>query len=667
MRYSVRVSYLVLARKWRPRTFSELVGQDHVVRALGNALDRGQVHHAFLFAGTRGVGKTTIARIFAKSLNCLEGVGREPCGKCAVCQEIDAGRFVDLIEIDAASRTKVEDTRELLDNVAYAPAMGRTKVYLIDEVHMLSNSSFNALLKTLEEPPDHVKFLLATTDPQKLPITVLSRCLRFDLLRLDEQQISGQMAHILQQEQVPYEDAALQALAVAADGSMRDGLSLLDQALAYGNGEVKQADVANMLGSVNQTLISGLVDALVASDATALMDGVHTLAMHSVHFSSALDGVASHLHAVQRTQLLPQTPTGLDEAVARHAAALHPEQVQLWYQMALVGQRELELAPSPRIGFEMTMLRLLAFSPGLLGEQSAPPASPRAGQPNTAPMSAAPVSGASVPPSGMNVATPTPTPTAAPPMPQPPKPMANTASPERSVLPEHPTTPSAEATRAIEAILNMTGHSERKQEAAPAPALPPRDNVVPLPTAVPTSPVPQPEVQAVETPTTPMPAPEVAPAPVAASTTPTPAAATPAPVALDVHIRDQAHWREVMSGIKDMPGPCRELVRHAIFLGEQGDRLVLALPPALVSVYQPSTTALSGVLAIELGKMFRIELQADANMDESITLASQESRDLSQQKADAIDVLRQDPIMQDILAQPGVTLDEQHIQPSSQT
>lgn len=649
MRYSVRVSYLVLARKWRPRTFSELVGQDHVVRALGNALDRGQVHHAFLFAGTRGVGKTTIARIFAKSLNCLEGVSREPCGKCAVCQEIDAGRFVDLIEIDAASRTKVEDTRDLLDNVAYAPAMGRTKVYLIDEVHMLSNSSFNALLKTLEEPPDHVKFLLATTDPQKLPITVLSRCLRFDLLRLDEQQISGQMAHILQQEQVTYEDDALQALAVAADGSMRDGLSLLDQALAYGNGEVKQADVANMLGNVNQTLIASLVDALVTADANALMEGVHTLAMHSVHFSSALDAVATHLHAIQRTQLLPKPQHGSDETVAQHAAALHPEQVQLWYQMTLTGQRELELAPSPRIGFEMTMLRLLAFSPGLLGDQPVQPTLPQSGQPNAAnPASAAPSASSTAAPS-MNSASPV------------------AAPPTQNALPEHPTTPSAEATRAIEAILNMTGHGESKQETAPSPVLPPRDNVVPMPHVAPVSTeASAPSAPMTKTASEPKPVNAPSAQPHTMTSAPPPSTPTTKPVALDVHIRDQAHWREVMSGIKDMPGACRELVRHAIFVSSENERLMLALPPELVSVYQPTTTALSGVLAIELGKMFRIELQADANMDESTTLAAHQSRDLAQQKADAMEVLRQDPIMQDILAQPGVTLDEQHIQPSSQ-
>src|SRR5450432_84384 len=300
------MSYVVLARKWRPKRFTEMVGQEHVLRALSNALDSGKVHHAFLFSGTRGVGKTTIARILAKSLNCeTAGVSSNPCGVCAACREIDEGRFVDLIEVDAASRTKVDDTRELLDNVQYAPTRGRYKVYLIDEVHMLSNHSFNALLKTFEEPPPHVKFLLATTDPQKLPVTVLSRCLQFNLKRLDEAQIRGQMEKILLAEAMPAEPGALALLARGADGSLRDGLSLLDQAIAYTAGALDEAGVRAMLGSVDHARVGALLEALAAADGTALMAEVDALAGFSPDFGQVLDDVAMALHRIQLRQLVP--------------------------------------------------------------------------------------------------------------------------------------------------------------------------------------------------------------------------------------------------------------------------------------------------------------------------------------------------------------------------
>ncbi len=360
------MSYQVLARKWRPRNFTEMVGQDHVLRALINALDQDRLHHAYLFTGTRGVGKTTVARILAKCLNCESGVSSEPCDQCGACKEIGEGRFVDLIEVDAASRTKVEDTRDLLDNVQYAPARGRYKVYLIDEVHMLSAHSFNALLKTLEEPPPHVKFLLATTNPQKLPATVLSRCLQFHLKRLPADLIVQYLRQILESEQVAAELPALHQLARAADGSMRDALSLLDQSIAYGGGEVKASDVRSMLGIIEQRHTFDIIAALAASDATGVLNKVAELAERTSEFSVVLEDLLSLLQQIAVAQALEDTTDdGLvdGKAVRQLANELSPEDVQLFYQIALTGRRDLPLAPDSRGGFEMILLRMLAFRP----------------------------------------------------------------------------------------------------------------------------------------------------------------------------------------------------------------------------------------------------------------------------------------------------------------
>ncbi|MDH5444620.1 MAG: DNA polymerase III subunit gamma/tau [Gammaproteobacteria bacterium] len=360
------MSYQVLARKWRPRNFSEMVGQEHVLRALINALDTNRVHHAFLFTGTRGVGKTTIARILAKSLNCEQGVSSTPCGECSACREIDEGRFVDLIEVDAASRTKVEDTRDLLDNVQYAPTRGRYKVYLIDEVHMLSNHSFNALLKTLEEPPPHVKFLLATTDPQKLPVTILSRCLQFNLRRLSQDLIQGHLQHLVNEEGLEAEPIALHQLARAADGSMRDALSLLDQAVAFGGGKLSDSDIRSMLGSIEQTYVYELLQALAASDGAAVLQQVQQLATQVPDFGDVLSEIITALHHIA---ILQQVPVAYDEAMGdlqrltQLAEQLSAEDVQLYYQIGLVGRRDLNLAPDPRTGLEMVLLRMLAFCP----------------------------------------------------------------------------------------------------------------------------------------------------------------------------------------------------------------------------------------------------------------------------------------------------------------
>ncbi len=381
------MSYQVLARKWRPRSFSTLVGQEHVVRALTHALTEQRLHHAYLFTGTRGVGKTTLARILAKSLNCESGISATPCGQCSACQEIDAGRFVDLLEVDAATNTRVDEMRQLLENAVYAPTRGRFKVYVIDEVHMLSNSAFNAMLKTLEEPPEHVKFILATTDPQKIPVTVLSRCLQFNLKQMPPQAITGHLSHILEAESVPFEAPALALLARSANGSMRDALSLLDQAIAHGTGKVEESLVRDMLGTVDQDYLFTLLEAMAQGDVSAMLSVADLMTERSLSFDSALQDLAAMLTRLQVAQLAPAAiaeDTPDRSRLLALAGAIDAQTVQLAYQISVHGRHELPMAPDPHAGFVMTLLRLHAFAPRQPGEGPSPGkalAAPRAQAP----------------------------------------------------------------------------------------------------------------------------------------------------------------------------------------------------------------------------------------------------------------------------------------------
>ena len=370
--YNISMSYQVLARKLRPASFTALVGQDHVVRALRHALDNNRLHHAYLFTGTRGVGKTTVARILAKCLNCEEGVSATPCGNCSVCEAVAENRFVDLIEVDAASRTRVDDTRDLLDNAQYLPTQGRYKVYLIDEVHMLSTASFNALLKTLEEPPEHVKFLLATTDPKKVPLTVLSRCLQFQLKLIPPERVAAYLSDVLSAEEIDFEPAALEVIGRAARGSMRDALSITDQAIAFGQGRLQHVDVVDMLGVVAGDQVSTIVDGLARGDAQALLATVAELAERAVDFDSLLSELLAEFHRMAVVLATGGSLANVDVADVDCAAFYAPETVQLLYQIGLMGYRDLQISPDPRSGVEMTLLRMLAFAP-----ESVPTSVPR--------------------------------------------------------------------------------------------------------------------------------------------------------------------------------------------------------------------------------------------------------------------------------------------------
>jgi DNA polymerase-3 subunit gamma/tau len=357
------MSYQVLARKWRPKTFEAMVGQSHVLQALTNALDNDRLHHAYLFTGTRGVGKTTLARIFAKCLNCEQGVSSTPCGECSACVSINEGRFVDLIEVDAASRAKVDETRDLMDNVQYAPSVGRYKIYLIDEVHMFSGHSFNALLKTLEEPPPHVKFLLATTESKKIPVTILSRCLQFNLKHLSPEQIEKQLEKVLKLESIESDAISRSLIAKSADGSLRDALSLLDQAIAYGDGRLQETQVRTMLGTIDSLELDELLEALISSDAQSVLRCTDHMAEHNPDYDSVLVELLSILQRIAICQIVDSDDIGQDETIKALSQRISKEDVQLYYQVGIMGRKDLPVAPDPRTGFEMTLIRMLAFRP----------------------------------------------------------------------------------------------------------------------------------------------------------------------------------------------------------------------------------------------------------------------------------------------------------------
>ncbi|KOR47051.1 DNA polymerase III subunit gamma/tau [Xanthomonas oryzae] len=695
------MSYLVLARKWRPKRFAELVGQEHVVRALSNALDSGRVHHAFLFTGTRGVGKTTIARIFAKSLNCETGTSADPCGTCPACLDIDAGRYIDLLEIDAASNTGVDDVREVIENAQYMPSRGKFKVYLIDEVHMLSKAAFNALLKTLEEPPEHVKFLLATTDPQKLPVTVLSRCLQFNLKRLDEDQIQGQMTRILAAEQIESDPSAIVQLSKAADGSLRDGLSLLDQAIAYAGGALREDVVRTMLGTVDRTQVGAMLQSLADGDGARLMQVVAALAEFSPDWSGVLEALAEALHRVQVQQLVPSVAfvgDGIDPTP--FAAQLRPEVVQLWYQMALNGRRDLYLAPSPRAGFEMAVLRMLAFRPAAAvpaggsddgrgataggGARSAAAGGHAAAPAPAAPVTAAPpmvaataavtdtmpvaAAEASLPASATQA---TPTPAAAPaPAPVVMLPPQESSSPSRASAASarnDDTPPWAVDDAPVRT--QATSASDTMAVLAPEAAMAP-------PSSAPAE-LAQPVAIASD-------AAEDAPASVATSSPAAfvepssyeePAVVTPPAMAVsaadsaadasalldDGRIADAEQWLELVTR-SGLNGPSRQLAANAAFIGHRDGVLRLALAPGFEYLHSERSIAnLAQALAPVLGNTPRIVIETGRADVE--TLHERANRQKGERQSAAETAFMNDPTVQLLIQQQGARIVPDSIRP----
>lgn len=611
------MSYQVLARKWRPKSFATLVGQEHVVKALSNALANGRLHHAYLLTGTRGVGKTTIARIMAKSLNCETGVTAQPCGICATCLQIDAGRFVDLLEIDAASNTGIDNIREVLDNAQYSPTQGRFKVYIIDEVHMLSKSAFNAMLKTLEEPPGHVKFILATTDPQKVPVTILSRCLQFSLRQMLPQQVADHLKHVLEAEGLPFETGALTWLSHAAAGSMRDALSLLDQAIAYGSGRVEEAGVKAMLGAVDRSFLFDLLNCIVAQDGAALMQAAEQTLLRGIAPDAALQELAAVLHHVALCQAVPgslsdDTPNAED--IGRIAGAISAEDTQLYYQIALHGRRDLALAPDEFAGFSMTLLRMLAFAP------ADPPAMP-AGERRSLPAAARPVTAMAA-----SVA---------------PTPAMPASVAQESAAPDMPPSPphSIETTPAAAPYV---------EPAAPAPVV-----VVVAPeieTAPPWEPAP--------TATTAAAAPAVPPA----EPSPPPAEPEPAaPASLDSFDGD---WAKLVAALP-RGGQAYMLASHAELVRVDGATLELAVPEAHKATigrdYQEK-------LRVVLKQHFAAEVQLRVSIGGGgdATPAAQQRRERQAQLAAAETAINDDPLVRSLIADFGATILPDSIRPRAE-
>ena len=590
------MSYQVLARKWRPRLFKELVGQGHVLKVLINALDSGRLHHAYLFTGTRGVGKTTLARILAKCLNCEAGVSSTPCGECGACAGIDEGRFVDLIEVDAASRAKVDETRELMDNVQYSPTAGRHKVYLIDEVHMFSKHSFNALLKTLEEPPPHVKFLLATTEPKRIPITILSRCLQFNLKHLTVEEIEGQLQTIMEAENAPAEGASAALLAAAADGSMRDALSLLDQAISFGNGRLEEAQVRDMLGAIDSNELRGLLDDIIRQDAAGLFARVNKVAELAPDYDALLAELLSILHDAAVAHALPKAPELAGEIAAGFASRLKKEDVQLYYQIALNGRRDLHMAPDPKMGFEMTLLRMLAFRPL---QDVASPAS------GAGPGAASGGEKGPRPAGGEPAVRPAPVPA---------------ATPAAPVAPAPAAAPPASA----------------KPVPAPAP-------VAPAPSAAPVAPAPS---------AAPVASAEAVP-PAAASAPPAP---PPAMEKQPMSALSNDNWPALIEAMA-LNGLTRELARHCVLKDCRGNQVSLSLQPGQGHLLRP---AQQEELQEALRRRFDAGLRlffAEEEANAAETPAQKQDRAKLEEKQAAIQAIEQDPKVKMLQEAFGATID----------
>ena len=651
------MSYQVLARKWRPRVFREMVGQEHVLQALINALDHNRLHHAYLFTGTRGVGKTTIARILAKCLNCETGVSSEPCGQCSSCREIAEGRFVDLIEVDAASRTKVEDTRDLLENVQYAPTRGRYKVYLIDEVHMLSNSSFNALLKTLEEPPPHVKFLLATTDPQKLPMTILSRCLQFNLKNMNPERIVQHLKFVLNKELVPFEESALWHLGRAADGSMRDAMSLTDQAISYGSGKITEAEVSTMLGTIDQTAVYDIVNALVSLDGRAVLAAVERMSEQAPDYASALAEMLAVLHRIAIAQALPEAVDnshGDRERIMQLAQQLPSEDVQLFYQTALLGRRDLPLAPDPRAGFEMVLLRMLAFKPQ--GVMEVPTqALPQSTTPIKSATAASPVVAANlvanVVPSTVAAAAPVVV-TAPAQAVNNPSPAVATPAPVAQTAPVNPAPPVFEGSYGNVPDDDYVPAAEDEYEPAPAyyeaPAVAPEVIEPKKPEAA------QPPV------VTAAPVSAVAPTTVASAESikvPTPKTLRKVPY----EQASPADWTEIYLGL-GVTGILQSTVANCQMISRKGNDFYFVLDSANSTLYDTShEKRLADLLSDYFVEQVRAHIQMGEITAETPSMMAIRLRE--ERLQDAISSIKNDPIVQQLIAQFGATLREETIQP----